>query len=222
MKRKSELKRFLINRFVKYITWALILVPVLYMFMERVNGTNHIYQYAIPIIIFVTPFMLATGKSEKINNKKITHRNKYRYFFLFTIYFICTLLNSLLDFYYYDKDYLSYMIFYNCFYIMICAPVVIARTYYSRCLDLLDYIYRNFEEDFIKPIIGIVAGFYVVALGSLFIITCLGLNKVVFSSHIIDGYELIFISIMEFVLFLVGYFLYVLYKKKHNKYIWYR
>lgn len=222
IKVKSGVKRFLLNQHIKFATWALMLMPILFMFFASEHG-DYFYKYAIPIAMFVALSILANGRTKQIKGGKAIHRRyKYRYVFLLSVNFACTLLYSLLDYYFYDKDYLHQMIVYDCFYAVVCSPVIVVRTYYSRGLDLLDYIYRNYEENIGYHVIGMVAGFYVVLLGSLFIITWLGLNKVIFSSHIIDSYELIVITIIELLLFLVGYFLYVLYKKKHDDYILYK
>lgn len=219
---KSGIKRFLLNRYVKYVTYALMLMPVLFMFFKSSSG-DYFYKYAIPIAMFVTFYILAIGKNKQTKSgKRIECRLKYRYVIFVSLYFIYTLLYSLLDYYFYDQDYLYMMVVYDCFYALVCSPVIVARTYYTRGLDLLDFMYRGYEDNVIKYILSMVIGFYVVMFGLLFVITSLGLNKDVFSSHVIEGYELIIITAIELLLFLTGYFFYVLYKKKCNDYIYYR
>ena len=216
VKIKPGFKRFLLNYLVRFVTWALLLVPILFMFFKSEHGDNF-YKYAIPIAMFVTLGILLPR-----NNKRGVRRYKYRYILLLLLYSLYTIIYSLLDYYFYGVDYVSLMIIYDCFYALICSPVIIARTYYSRGLDLLDFMYDGYEENAVKYIIGIVAGFYIVTFGLLFVLSWLGLNKAFFSSHIIDGYEFIVFPTIELIFFLIGYSLYVLYKKKHDDYIYYR
>lgn len=204
MKKKSELKRFLINNRVRYAVWALLFMPVLTLFSQRISKTDYFYQYALPILLVIILFALACGKSFKSTNKEtLQRRYKYRYVFVVVSIFVHNVLYALLDYYYYSEDYLTEIIFANLFYPLLCSPVMIARTAYTRGLDLLDYFYRNSNDGFFSSIIAIVILFYVTSFSLLYVGRCLGINNKIFRPGDTYGFALILLVIIELALLFI-------------------
>lgn len=219
---KTGLKRLFITQYSRIITWVLLSLPALYLYAKRA-ADDMLYQNAIPIIAFVIPFLLANGYSCKINNKTTVHyRRKYRYLFWILSNILCCAIMSLLDYYYFGKDYFFEIIKVVLFYSLICSPVVFVRTYYSRELDLLDYIYRNYEEHILRYIILIVVGFYVVMFSLMWLSEQFKFNYLFHSSRENEHWIFISITMIEVIIFYVIYFIYYAYKNKKERYIYYR
>lgn len=217
MEQKSGIKRFLLNRYIRYMVWALMLVPELYMFFK--NGRDLIYQQAFPIIAILIPFMLSKGLGSE---KHGYHRIKYRYLYWALSNIVCCSMMALLDFYFFGEDYLSEMITISLFYPVVCSPFIVARTYYTKELNLLDYIYRKYDEHFLTFVVSIVVGFYVVTFLVLWISVQLKFNYIFFPSNHNEAWMFILLTMIEAVLYTIIYYIYFCYKKKNQDYIYYR
>lgn len=198
------------------MVWALMLVPVLNMFVK--NGNDLLYQQALPIIALVIPFLLSKGLGSK---KYGYHRIKYRYLYWALSNVVCCIMMALLDYYFFGEDYLSEMITISLFYPVVCSPVIVARTYYTKELNLLDYFYRKYDEHFLTFIISIVLGFYAVMFLVLWLSVQLEFNYIFFPSHHNDAWMLIILTMIEAILYIVIYCIYFIYKKKRQEYIYY-
>lgn len=219
---KAGLKRLLITRYSRIIIWVLLSLPAFSLYIKRA-ADDMLYQNAIPIIAFATPILLAIGCSYKINNKTfVRHRLKYRYLFWILSNFLCCIIMSLLDYYYYGKDYFYEILTIVLFYSSITSPVVFVRTYYSRELDLLDYIYRNYEEHILKYIILIVVGFYVVMFSLMWLSIQFKFDYLLHSSSKNEHWVFISITMIEVVIYYIIYYIYYIYMNNNEDYICYR
>lgn len=209
---KTGIKRFLLCHHVRISTWVLLYMPVLYLWTERC-GDNMTYQNMIPIVASAAPFLIGMCSSK-------THRSRYRYLLWILSNMLCCIIMSLLDYYYFGKDYLNEIMTVALFYPLVCSPVIIARTYYSKELDLLDYFYRKEEPHIIGYVVGIIAGFYIILFSILFLLDHFDTKRIVISS-IREDYFFIIITMIELVLYLIGYFIYIAYKEKKGEYIYF-
>lgn len=199
------------------MVWALMLVPELCMFIK--SGRDLFYQHALPIIALAIPLLLSKGLgSEKYGY----HRIKYRYLYWVLSNVVCCIMMALLDYYYFGEDYFEEMIIVSLFYPMVCSPVIIARTYYTKELNLLDYFYKNIEEHFLTFVVSIVLGFYVVMFSILWIGVELKLNCIFFPSNHNEAWTFILLTMIETILYMVIYYIYFIYRKKRQDYIYYR
>lgn len=220
MKKKANLKRFLLNRYIAYVTWIMMFLPIVFLFSAMAGGTDKpFYQIAIVVFIFALAVYLNNGETVNIKGRKITKRYKYRYVIFYITVFSACILCSLLDFYFYGKDYFQDMVSVSVFYTLLTLPVAVARTYYSRCLDLLDVYYCKYEDHFIRFLLISVIGFYMCMFGFIYLINLIGIKEMLLNS---DALPFIIIPVLEFVVFLICYFSYVLYKKSRNEYIYYK
>lgn len=220
MKKKANLRRFLLNRYIAYVTWIMMSLPIVYLFFATAEETDKpIYQIAIFVSVFAIAVYSSKGETVIINGRKSTKRNKYRYVILYITIFLACILCSLLDFYFYGKDYFQDIVSVSVFYTLFTLPVAVVRTYYSRCLDLLDAYYHEYEDHFLRFLLISVIGFYMCMFGFIYLIDLIGIKKTLFINNVSF---FIIIPILEFVLFLICYFSYVLYKKSRNEYIYYK
>lgn len=220
MKKKANLKRFLINRYVAYVTWAMIFIPIIFLIANiEKKSDGPFYQIAIITFVVGLAFYLSGGKKVVVNDRKSTRRYKYRYLILTSTIFLACMLCSLLDFYFYGQDYFPDVVSVSSFYTLFTLPVVIIRTYYSRGLDLLDAYYCKHEDHPIAFLFILVIGFYVCMIVSIYLSDLIGIKGMLFNNNALS---FIFITVLEFVLFLICYFSYVLYKKSRNEYLYYK
>lgn len=216
MKQKSGIKRFLLNRYIRYMVWALMLVPELGMFIK--SGRDLFYQHALPIIALIIPCLLSKGLgSEKYGY----HRIKYRYLYWTLSNIVCCTMMALLDYYYFGDDYLGEMITISLFYSVVCSPVIVARTFYTKELNLLDYFYRKYDEHILRFVVCIVLGFYVVMFAVLWLSVQFNFNYIFFPSNHNDPWIFILLTMIEAILYIVIYCICFLYKKKRHEYIYY-
>lgn len=220
MKKKGNLKRFLLNRYVAYVTWAMMFLPVLFLVTNiEKKSDGPFYQIAIVVFVVGLAFYLSGGKTVIVNGRKSAKRYKYRYIILnATIFFAC-MLCSLLDFYFYRDDYFQDVVAVSLFYTLFTLPVAIMRTYHSRCLDLLDVYYCKYEDNPLIFSLVLIIGFYICMVVSIYLCDLMGVKKILFNSNILP---FIVITMVEFVLFLICYFSYILYKKSRNENIYYK
>lgn len=220
MKKKANLRRFLLNRYIAYVTWIMMFLPIVNLFFHMAEETDKpFYQIAIVVSVFAIAVYSNKGETVIINGRKSTKRNKYRYVILYITIFLACILCSLLDFYFYGKDYFQDIVSVSVFYTLFTLPVAVVRTYYSRCLDLLDVYYYKYEDHFLRFLLISVIGFYMCMCGFIYLIDLIGIKKMLFINNVS---LLIIIPVLEFVLFLICYFTYVLYKKSQNEYIYYK
>ncbi|MQN12492.1 hypothetical protein F7D95_06595 [Prevotella copri] len=219
---KTGLKRLFLTQYSRIITWVLLSLPALYLYAKRA-ADDMLYQNAIPIIAFVIPFLLANGYGYKINNKTtVRYRRKYRYLFWILSNILCCAIMSLLDYYYFGKDYFYEIIKVVLCYSLICSPVVFVRTYYSRELDLLDYIYRNYEEHILRYIVLIVVGFYAVMFTLMWLSEQFNFKYLFHSSRENEHWIFISITMIEVIIYYIIYYIYYAYMNKKKRYIFYR
>ena len=220
MKKKANLRRFLLNRYIAYVTWIMMFLPIVILFFDTAVETDKpFYQIAIVVFVFAFAAYLNKGETVNIKGRKSTKRYKYRYVILSITIFLACILCSLLDFYFYGNDYFQDVVSASIFYTLFTLPVAVVRTYYSRCLDLLDAYYYKHEDHFLVFLIVSVIGFYMCMGGFIYLSDLIGIKKMLFNNNVLS---FIFITVLEFVLFLICYFSYVLYKKSRNKYIYYK
>ena len=213
MKKKANLKRFLINRYVAYVTWAMMFLPIIFLIANiEKKSDGPFYQIAIIAFVVGLAFYLSGGEKVVVNDRKSTRRYKYRYLILTATIFLACMLCSLLDFYFYGQDYFRDVVSVSIFYTLFTLPVDIIRTYYSRCLDLLDAYHCKNEDHPIAFLFILVIGFYVCMIVSIYLSDLIGIKEMLFNNNALS---FVIITMIEFALFLTCYFSHLLYKENH-------
>lgn len=197
-------------------------MPILLLLIYSVEYRKCLYKIFLPIAYFIICFFIAHGKVVTVNKKKVGVRYKYRYLFMILLSFVFNIVYSLLDFYYWGEDYLSDIIAVTSLYTLICLPAAITRTYYSRGLDLLDSFYSKEDDYGIRFVFALIAGFYAIMFGYLWIVSELGITRILFSSSVADYWSFFMITVIEIIIFILFYWAYIAFKKKRGEYIYYK
>ena len=61
MKKKANLRRFLLNRYIAYVTWIMMFLPIVILFFDTAVETDKpFYQIAIVVFVFAFDFVITT------------------------------------------------------------------------------------------------------------------------------------------------------------------
>lgn len=213
---KSEVIRFFINRYTRNLSAIFLLLPWLFLCMKLEKSWYSIVFYAISLAVLT---ILVNGKNIKGDgNKTYRKRYKYRYIFFTCYLFFSVLLCCLMDNYFYGSDYLTPMMEVTSFYILFSVPFITIRTHYSRALDLLDYHCDEISSGVF--LVAVIISFYLIMFGFMYVVNSIGAGHIFWSGE--DNFSgMILITMIEYFLYIIIFWLYAHKRGKDKNPIWY-
>lgn len=212
---KSEVTRFFINRYTRNLSVIFMLLPCLFLVLKQEESTYRIFYYVITLVILS---VLVNGRNIKANGETYRKRYKYRYIILACYVFFSNLLCCLMDYYFYGSDYLPTIMEATIFYSVISIPFIAVRTHYSRAIDLLDYHCEEMHPYLF--LIAVIISFYLIMFCFIYVVNLLNLGYIFWSGED-DASGMIFITMIEYFLYVLIYWMYVRKREKDKNPIWY-